>query len=122
RYHRDRLLMRVDSGEDACSVDDPGQSLVEDTWRQLLEMQIDVVLLLADAAALADLDRLGSADHIAGREVLLARRIFGHEALALAVGQIVALAAGALRNRKAHALDPARVGLDEFNGGQRGTA
>jgi hypothetical protein len=39
----------------------------------LLEMQIDVILLLADAAALADFDRLGSADHVARGEVVGAR-------------------------------------------------
>ncbi len=45
--------------------DDAGKPLVEDIRRQVFEMQVDVVLLLADAASFADLDRFGAADHIA---------------------------------------------------------
>jgi len=51
---------------------------------------------LADAAPLANFDCLGAAHHVARGQVLLAGRIFGHEALALTVGQIAALAARAL--------------------------
>src|SRR5207248_2339693 len=115
RYHRDRLLVRIDAGEDARGLDDARQARAEDIRRQLLEMQVDVVLLLVDASALADLDRLGSADHVAGGEVLFAGGIFGHEALALAVGQIAALAAGALGDQNARAIDPGRVELDELH-------
>ncbi len=61
------------------------------------------------------LDRLGSADHIAGGEVLLVRRIFRHEPVAFAVGQIAALAAGALGDQTARAIDTGRVELDEFH-------
>ena len=39
-------------------LDDAGQALIENVRGQVLEMQVDVILLLADAAALADLDRL----------------------------------------------------------------
>src|SRR5438132_2394040 len=78
-------------------------------------MQEDVILFLADAAPLTDFDRLGPADHVARGEVLLARRIFGHEALALAVGQIAALAAGALGDQAAGAVDASRVELDELH-------
>ena len=78
-------------------LDNAGQALIEHVRRQMLEMQMDVILLLADAAALADFDRLGPTDHVARGQVLLARRILGHEPLALAVGQIAAFAARALR-------------------------
>ena len=63
--------------------------------------------------------KVGTADDVARGEVLLARRIFGHEAVAFAVGQIAALAAGALRNQNARAIDPGRVELDEFHVLQR---
>ncbi len=115
RDHRDRLLVRIDAGEDASRLDDAGQSLVEDIRCQVLEMQVDVIFLLADAAPLADLDRLGSADHVARGEVLLARRIFGHEPVPFAVGQVTTLAASALRNQNAGAIYAGRVELDEFH-------
>src|SRR6266403_2077160 len=51
RYHRDRLLVRIDAGEDASRLDDARQSLVEDIRPQMLQMQVDVILLLADPAA-----------------------------------------------------------------------
>jgi hypothetical protein len=43
------------------------------------------------------------------------RRIFGHEAVALAVGQIAALAARALGDQAARAIDAGRVELDELH-------
>src|SRR5260370_10493458 len=78
-------------------------------------MQVDGILLLAARAPLADLDRLGSADHVAGGEVLLVRRIFRHEPVAFAVGQVTTLAASALRNQNAGAIYAGRVELDEFH-------
>ncbi len=82
-------------------------------------MQIDVVLLLADAAPLANFDRLGAADHVARGQILLVRRISGHEAFALAVGQITAFAAGTLGDQNPHAIHTGRVELNELHVLQR---
>ena len=57
--------MRIDAGEDVGRFDDAGQALIEDLRGQLLEMKVNVILLLAHPAALADLDRFGAADHVA---------------------------------------------------------
>ena len=119
RNDRDRLLVRIDAGEGAGRLDDAGQPLVEHIRGQVLQMQVNVILLLADAAALANFDRLGAADHVARGQVLLARRIFRHEPLALAVGQITAFAARALGDQNARAIDAGRVELDEFHVLQR---
>ena len=54
--------MRIDADEDVRGLDDAGQALIEDVRRQVLDMKVNVVLLLADPAALGDLDRLGAAD------------------------------------------------------------
>ena len=67
RNNGDRLFVRIDAGEGARGLDDARQTLVEDIGGQVLEMQVDVVLLIAHAAPLADLDRLGAADHVARR-------------------------------------------------------
>ena len=119
RNDRDRLLVRVDAGEGARRLDDAGQALIEHIRGQVLEMQVDVILLLADPAALADLDRLGAADHVARGQILLARRVLGHEPLALAVGQIAAFAARAFRDQDARAVDAGRMELDELHVLQR---
>src|SRR5258706_10410247 len=119
RYHWDWLLMRVDTSENARRLHDTRQTLSEDIRRQVLQMQVDVVLFLADPAPLADLDRLGAADHVARGEILLARRIFGHEPLALAIGEIAALAAGALGDQNTYAIDTGRGELDELHVLQR---
>src|SRR6478672_11200041 len=78
-------------------------------------MQVDVILLLADPAALADLDRFGPADHVSRRQILLARRILWHEALARAVGEIPALAARTLRDQNTRTIDACGMELDELH-------
>jgi len=115
RNHGDRFLVRVDAGEGVGGLDDAGQALVENLRRQVFEMQEDVIFFLADPAALTNLDRLGAADDVARREILFVRRVFRHEALALAVGQIAAFAAGAFCDQHADAIDPGGMKLDELH-------
>ena len=82
RLHRDRRLGDVDAGEDARGLGNARQPLVDDRGTQVLEVQVDVVVLGAHAAALADLDRHGAADDVARGEVLGVRCVALHEALA----------------------------------------
>ncbi len=56
RQHRDRLLGDVDAGENARALGNAGQALVQHLRVEMLQVQVDVVLQLADAAPLADLD------------------------------------------------------------------
>ena len=44
---------------------DAGQALVDDLGIQMRQMQVDVILVRADAAAFADFDGHGAADHVA---------------------------------------------------------
>ena len=85
----------------------------------MVEVQEDVILLLADAAALADFDRHRARDDVAGGEVLGGGRVTLHEALALGIDEIAAFAAGALGDEAARAVDAGRVELDEFHVLQR---
>ena len=85
----------------------------------MVEVQVDVVLLLADAAAFADFDRHRARDDVAGGEVLGGGRIALHEALALGIDEIAAFAAGALGDEAARAIDAGRMELDEFHVLQR---
>ena len=93
----------------------PGQTLVQHLWREVLEVQEDVVLFRPATAALADLDRHRPADDVARRQVFGMRRVAFHEAHALAVGHIAALASGALGDQTAGAIDPGRVKLNELH-------
>jgi hypothetical protein len=47
-----------------------GQALVQHLRIEMIEVQVDVVLLLADPAALADLDGHGARDDVARGEIL----------------------------------------------------
>ena len=73
----------------------------------------------ADAAAFADLDGHGARDDVARGEVLGVRGIALHEALALGIGEIAALAAHALGDQHAGAVDAGRVELHELHVLQR---
>src|ERR1700686_315389 len=81
----------------------------------MLQVEVNVILLLADAAALTNLDRLGPADHVTRGKVFFVRSIFGHEPLALAVRQIAAFTASTFGNQTTRAIDAGRMELDELH-------
>ena len=81
----------------------------------MVEVQVDVVLELADTASLADLHGHGAGDDVAAGEVLGRRRVALHEALALGVGEIAAFAARALGDQAAGAIDAGRMELHELH-------
>ena len=83
------------------------------------QMQVDMVLVRADAAAFADLDGHGAADHVARGEVLGVGRIALHEALALRIGEIAAFAAHAFGDQHAGAENAGGMELHEFHVLQR---
>src|SRR5208337_4550474 len=116
---RNRLLGQVDAGEDAREVRDAGQALVQHLRIEMVEVQEDVILELADAAALANLYGHGAADDVARCEVLGVRGVALHEALAGRIDEIAALAAGALGDQAARAVDAGRVELNELHVLQR---
>ena len=66
----------------------------------MLEVQVHVIFVLADAAAFADLDRDRAAHDVARREILRVRRVALHEALALGIREVTALAARALGDQQ----------------------
>mmetsp|Transcript_96380 Transcript_96380/g.234239 ORF Transcript_96380/g.234239 Transcript_96380/m.234239 type:complete len:411 (+) Transcript_96380:519-1751(+) len=114
RQRRDRLLRHVHAGEDLRRLGDTGQALVQHVGRQVVKVQVDVVLLRAHAAALADLHGHGAADDIARRQVLGAGRVTLHEALALRVLQDASLATASLSHEAAGTVDTGRVELHEL--------
>ena len=85
----------------------------------MFKMQIGVIAELADAPAFAHLHGDRARDHVARREILHARRVTLHEALALVIGEITALAARALGDEAAGAVNAGRVELHELHVLQR---
>src|SRR5499433_444184 len=85
----------------------------------MIEAQVDVVIELAHPATLADLDRHRARDYVARGEILGGGRVAFHEALALGVDQIATLAARALGDQTAGAVDPGRMELDKLHVLQR---
>src|SRR3546814_16630881 len=69
------------------------------------QVEVDMVLVLADAAAFADFDGHRARDHVARGQVLRIRRVALHEALAAAVAQDAAFAAHALGDTATGAVD-----------------
>src|SRR5271167_3954273 len=85
----------------------------------MFEMEEDMVALASAAATLADLDLDCAADDVARPEVLGIRRVALHEALAFGIRQITALAARALGDQTAGAIDAGRMKLYELHVLQR---
>jgi len=85
RDHRDGLLGDIDTGEDFGQFRNARQAFLQQIGAEMLEMEIDMVLVGADAAALVDLDGFGAADHVARCQILGGRRVALHETLALRV-------------------------------------
>ena len=113
--HRNWFLVDVDVRKDAGGLGDTGQPLFDDGGPQVFEMQVDVILVLADTASLANLDGHGTADHIPGRQVLRIGRVAFHESVAGRVRQIAALAARALGDEAPGTIDSGRMELNEFH-------
>lgn len=110
----DGLLGNVDTGEDAGSLRDTGQTLVQDLRRQVAELQVDVVLVRADTTALADLHGHGTRDDVAGGKILGGRSVTLHETLTLRVQEVTTLTTGTLGDQAAGAVDTSGVELDEL--------
>ena len=117
RLDVDRLLGDVDPGEVAADEDDLAQRLVDPLLRDHGDVERDGAV--GEAAALVDLGLLGARDDVARGELHLVRRVRLHEALALGVEQVRALAAGALGDQKALARQRRRVVLDHLHVHQR---
>jgi hypothetical protein len=81
----------------------------------MLEMEQDVVLVRPAAPAFGDLDRHRAGDDVAAGKVLRGRRIALHEALALAVRQVSALAARPFGDEAAGREDPRGMELHELH-------
>src|SRR5471032_1550781 len=81
----------------------------------MIKMQVNVVLLRADAAPLPNLDCHCARDDISLSEIPGRGRIPLHESLTFRVDEIAALATGALRDQASGAVYSRRVKLHELH-------
>src|SRR5690606_40670529 len=111
RNDRDGFLGDVNAGEDPGALGNARQPLVDHVGTEMLQVQVNVVLVRPDAAALVDLDGHGACHHVARGEILGVGRIALHEALPFGVGEVAALAAHALgdQDRKSTRLNSSHV-------------
>src|SRR3546814_10994060 len=82
RDHRDRLLLDADVGEDARTFRDTRQLLVDVGRAEVGQVEVDMVLVLAAAAAFADFDGHRARDHAARGLGLRIRAVALHDASA----------------------------------------
>jgi hypothetical protein len=82
---------------------------------QMLQVQMNMVFVLADTPAFTNFDGLGATDHVARSQILGIGRVALHETLAGAVGEIAALAARTFGDQATRAVDTRRVELHEFH-------
>jgi hypothetical protein len=115
RHYRDRVLHRVDVRELLRDLADAGKALLDGFVPQVVELEEHVVGVLAHPAPFLDLGRHRARDHVARGQVLHGRRIALHEALAVLVEEISALAAHALGDEDAGARHAGRVELPELH-------
>ena len=115
----DRLARDVGAREVAPDVDDLAQRLERALARNDGDVEEDAAAALADAAALVDLGLLGARDDVARGQLHLVGRVLLHEALAVGVEQVRALAAGALGDEEAVLGQRRRVVLDHLHVHQR---
>src|SRR6476620_9080478 len=97
----DRLGGDVDAGEILADVDDLSQRLEHAALRHDGDVEVDALAVDADATTFVDLGLLGAGDDIARGEFHLVRRVLLHEALAVGVEQVRALATSALGDQEA---------------------
>jgi hypothetical protein len=69
RNDRDGLLGHIYSRKNSGCLGDARKPLMQNLWRKVIEMKVDVVLLRAHAATLANLECHGSRYHVPGGEV-----------------------------------------------------
>ncbi len=82
-----------DAGENLGALGDARETLRQDLGIEMVEVEVDVVLHRADTAPFADLNRHRPRNDVARGEILHVRRVALHEALAVGIGEIAALAA-----------------------------
>ena len=119
RVNRDQLVDRVHAQVGAGELGDVGQLRLQDVRAEVADVDVDVVLVRAGAAALQHFEHHRAGDDVARRQVDDRRRVALHESLALAVEQPTTLTAHGFGDQDAQPGQPGRVELVKLHVLQR---
>jgi hypothetical protein len=77
--HGDRFLCHIDTSEDGGGLGDTRKTLMQDLWREMAELQEDVILLGTDTTTFTDFESHTTGDDITRSQILGGRSITFHE-------------------------------------------
>ena len=104
----------IDVGEDLGSLGNTRKSFVEDSWVQMIEMEVDMVLLGSDSSASEDLHCHSSTDDISGGQVFSRRGIVRHKPFSKPISQHSSLSSTSFSHQAASSIDSCRMELHKF--------
>ena len=119
RTDRQRLACQVDTCENLAAFGNAGQALCQHFGINMIEVEVDMVLIRANATAFADFHCHRARHHVTRGKVLCRRGIAFHKTLPFGIGQIAALAPRAFGNQHASAVNTRWVELNKFKVLQR---
>ena len=108
----DGLAGDVDACEDHRGLGNAGKTSRELLWRQVVQLQVDVILFGSAAATLSDLDGHRAGHDVAGGQVLGDGGVTLHEPLAFGVEEVAAFTAAALGDETASTVNSWRIILN----------
>ena len=114
RGDRDGLFSGVDTGEDMSSLENTWESLVDLLGRQMVQMEVDVILLGSDTTSLENFKGHGSRDNITRSQILDVRGVSLHEALTFTVSEDTTFTTAALSHEATGTVNTSGMELDEL--------
>ncbi len=118
-HHRDWRLGRVDMREFDRDLAYAGQALAYHVVAEMVQLEHHMIAVRPATPPLVDLYRHRARHHVAAGQVFRVRRVFGHEALAVLVDQIAALASHPFGDQHARAIYTGGMELEELHVLQR---
>ena len=109
----------VDVSEDFSGLGDTGQTLMENLWVEMVQMEVDVVFLGTNASTGKDFHSHGSADDISRGQIESRRCISSHESFTCRVPQDTSLTSTSLGHKTSSSIDTSGMELHKFQIRQR---
>jgi hypothetical protein len=112
--HGDGLLGHIYSSENVSSLRDTRKSLSEELAGKMVKVQVDMVLVLSNTAALTDFHSHRPRHNITGCQILGRRSISLHKTLTLRVTQNTSLSTATLSDEATGAVNTGGMELHEL--------
>lgn len=122
RKNWDGLLGDIDTGENGSSLRDTWETLVENVWGKVGELQEDMVLVRSNTSSFSDLERHRSRNDITRSQILCGRGVSFHKSFTLRVEQVSTFTSRTLSDQTTGTVNTGRVELDKLQILQRKTS